>query len=1759
MPRYVNIPGIGEYEFPDGMSDADIYSAVDDIISKKRETTDYLDLLPDYTSAPPVEPVVPSPVPAVEPEPEPIPKEPTKEKAEFLGSLGEGYKNIFNLNKALDYGLDQNALTREAVLKEAESKLDRQSFDELKLNIDNAGSIWRWTKETAGQSVGFQIPGLAAGGVGALFAGPVGFAALYGITTLANYLTSNLVRQAQENQKRVDEGKITKEASIAKATGSAAFNTVLDMGGGLLLKPVRKLMGFEGGKVAKETADELVKLGSKSTSEEVKKTTLEKLIPSKEAAGEVTAFTAFEGLQEVAQTASERWQAGLDLTGEEANKEYTEALAGGLVLGAGISTTTRVVGNVLEQRANKKAVADPELKQGELLTEEDSEAVLYREAKEIVEYDDPEAGLGIADVAARMGIDPEVTETVKTKDKKGKTVETTQTRPRTVEETMAVMEEKVTAYEKTKQIEAETEAEAVPERGEQEIQDEINQVRTRLNEDVSLTPETRKNLEQDLSDLETDLERTQTPKEVDPAQMGFDFGTTPEIEPKTVTPEYTKDVVNVKPLVEKITKAREEGRTIELDSTKSSDKLAPNTLVLTPEEKTLLSNFPDAVQKATMELQSGVVAPQEPTKSVEQAKAELEQLQKAFETTQQTALGKLPKGKKGFTADEVADRAAKYLIEDLKIAQEGGIDAEAKNLRLRNANELGKLFNVVPAERKKLKDIVDQKVAEYMYEPVRQRYGITESSTSAQTPNVKNMMLSTPVLTNTQAKLVRSYLKDVAKAKPVPVEDRGATTSDIKALEETLDNVDNTFYTSAPFGRGVNPEWWKQKFSDVAGAVKDLPSTTRRIFFNSITPLRALADIYGDKLPALRRLANVLDRYEGNIRTYTDEAKRVVDMLGNFKAKSYDQYKILARLVYNSTYYNMNANKTLADQNLPNTDANQARKKELDKLYSDVGETGQRIYNEIDSFFTTRYNQLTSSLKKRISKLVGEEGKNNFVNEPKIKALMAFDKPGRLNFYFPLKRKGRFWVNFKLNNPDQTPVSMSFPAKGLQQQFINQLTKEQETNNQILKGSINSFVAGKIDSTKYRGTLDLNTIEDIKKIMAKSFGEISKDITIPNSLNNDLAEYYVSHSPEHSVLRGLLAKRKGTLGAAGDITDVFAENAVSMSRQVARFDNSSDMDVALSKLKEQVRAVKDKEEQAIFADLESTANSFVQNVKNPTVGFTIRGKNLNNLLGKAGFFYYLATPAAAMINLIQTPTIAASFIHSKFGWNKTYAAIMKAGWDTRAGFLGGKGRDTERVQYTYRDEFGKLKKGYERLPKGLTKDEQQAMVRAYQNGIIDRTQSTAETTGDAETVTGKEIAIDKATNPFSFVINMFSLAERFNREVTFLAAYRLAKSDPSKLKVGKVGDRARYANPYSYASDITQRSQGNYSQANSGTWFKGNAKALLMFKKYPVLMYYNYIDAWRRWGKGRSIEERQEALRLMTGMIGTGLISAGLYGLPAYGLFELIFGWAVDNLREDEYNIRGEFQTTEVVRNSVGEIMYKGPLQALLAELGLGVEFATRVGLGQLPILPPRATKGDNEMFQIIEALGGPAFAMGTNAFEALKRSKEVFSSDGDIKAHLRAIETTLPLGVRNLFKAVRFADEGPTTLKGYDLLDRQLNGFEIFMQGIGFTPQELARQYDLNNARKNLSVDVARKKTQIITGMALAVLDGDKELYDKTFKRLIAFNKAYPELNINPSGVARSINMRQRNKFLNNLYGGGGMNINPRESRFIEQELNRD
>ena len=81
---------------------------------------------------------------------------------------------------------------------------------------------------------------------------------------LGQYLTSNLGRQAQANQERVDAGELEKEASIAAAAASAGGQTALDVVGLRFFPGLAKLLGFEGSKVTKETAEEIYEKASKN-------------------------------------------------------------------------------------------------------------------------------------------------------------------------------------------------------------------------------------------------------------------------------------------------------------------------------------------------------------------------------------------------------------------------------------------------------------------------------------------------------------------------------------------------------------------------------------------------------------------------------------------------------------------------------------------------------------------------------------------------------------------------------------------------------------------------------------------------------------------------------------------------------------------------------------------------------------------------------------------------------------------------------------------------------------------------------------------------------------------------------------------------------------------------------------------------------------------------------------------------------------------------------------------------------------------------------------------------------------------------------------------------------------------------------------------------------------------------------------------------------------------------------------------------------
>ena len=86
--------------------------------------------------------------------------------------------------------------------------------------------------------------------------------------------------------------------------------------------------------------------------------------------------------------------------------------------------------------------------------------------------------------------------------------------------------------------------------------------------------------------------------------------------------------------------------------------------------------------------------------------------------------------------------------------------------------------------------------------------------------------------------------------------------------------------------------------------------------------------------------------------------------------------------------------------------------------------------------------------------------------------------------------------------------------------------------------------------------------------------------------------------------------------------------------------------------------------------------------------FTGRKFSVANKVGQAGFYYYLTAPASAMINLFQTPTVAAGLMGGKFG-AKAQVEIFKAlGSITKQRFARGL-NNRKTTTFTKKDLYGK--------------------------------------------------------------------------------------------------------------------------------------------------------------------------------------------------------------------------------------------------------------------------------------------------------------------------------------------------------------------------------------------------------------------------------------------------------------------------------------
>jgi len=271
----------------------------------------------------------------------PTTPEPEKEYAGLVGSFLESAGTLGAADEAAAWAANPSEENRRAVLEKADSNYKTASFGLTPTeDLSVLGRNWEALKETLGGTLGFiaapALAGTAAAaatgalsGPGAIVSAPLAGGIAGYSTAGAQYATQNLIRQAQEQQRAIDEGRAATGPNVGAALVGAAGQTALDVAGGRVFGPLLsrfpllRNLALGDDKVARESLEVIQDAVNKGTLQRTAGGTFRG----------VGGGIAFEVPQEIAQQAIERTQAGLSLTDEEARQEFIQAGVGAAVLG----------------------------------------------------------------------------------------------------------------------------------------------------------------------------------------------------------------------------------------------------------------------------------------------------------------------------------------------------------------------------------------------------------------------------------------------------------------------------------------------------------------------------------------------------------------------------------------------------------------------------------------------------------------------------------------------------------------------------------------------------------------------------------------------------------------------------------------------------------------------------------------------------------------------------------------------------------------------------------------------------------------------------------------------------------------------------------------------------------------------------------------------------------------------------------------------------------------------------------------------------------------------------------------------------------------------------------------------------------------------------------------------------------------------------------------------------------------------------------
>ena len=582
--------------------------------------------------------------------------------------------------------------------------------------------------------------------------------------------------------------------------------------------------------------------------------------------------------------------------------------------------------------------------------------------------------------------------------------------------------------------------------------------------------------------------------------------------------------------------------------------------------------------------------------------------------------------------------------------------------------------------------------------------------------------------------------------------------------------------------------------------------------------------------------------------------------------------------------------------------------------------------------------------------------------------------------------------------------------------------------------------------------------------------------------------------PDRSI-RTSNIHRKGRTGYSADAFRAFSKQMFHGGHQLAKLEHGLLMEEHLN----------DAEEQARKADNPNRALQVVAEMKKRH-DFTMNPKG-NRFVAwgsQMAFIWYLgATPAAALANITQTTVVGIPLMSARFG-KAGVSGVTKELGKAMKDFVAGKGAVSKRVAGVpvWSEQWTA-----ENSP-NLTSDERAALAEAVRRGTIDKTQA-HDSASAAEHSIEYNATREKWMRKIGF---FFHHAERFNREVTFLASYRLAKAeglDPSAA-IDAAADLT-----FKIHFDMQNNSRPRFMQNDVG-------KVLTTFRQFTVNMLWRLFRDTHQALNGATKEDRREARLQLTGLTLSMMAHAGIRGVWGYGLLMMLLGMLAPGADDDD--IKEWLQEALLMQgDSAGVAAWNFTMGAVLNGVPgqvLGVDLTDRIGMPNLWFREaPNDLEGTDLYTHYVMEIMGPAVGVGGGFARGAQ-----LAADGE---WWRGTEAAVPKAVRDAMKSVRYIGEGVNTLNGDSLVD-QVSPYQAIVQAIGFTPAEIAERYDINSRLKDRERQITGERSDIQKAAAKAILAGE-DIPADVLAQIGDFNSRFPEYPITGDTIKTSARSKMR------------------------------